>query len=265
MNAPSNTLPPTVPGRAPIAPMVLAICAGELRAFFRERLLLVFTILLPVGLLLLFAQMPGMLDPDPALGGLRALDVVMAPITMGIALMVISLQMVPQAIATARERRYLRRLSTTPAPPSAVLFAHMLVGVVNAVAACAVILLVGRLVHDLRMPVSWGWFLLCLALSIVALLSVAMLIGGLAPNAAGANGIGAVLLMPAMFFSGIFVPAEDMPGALQRLTDLLPTGAALHTLRDTWLGQPPELLHVLVLVGTAVLLWPPAIRFFRWT
>lgn len=256
---------PTVPPRAPLLPMVLAICGSEMRAAGRERLLLVFTILMPLLIMLLFAQLPDMFEPDPALGGLRAVDALMAPISLGAALLVTSLVIVPSALATARERRYLRRISTTPAPPGAVLLAHTLVGAVNMVGACVVILGVGRLVYDLRMPLSWGWFLLGLTLATAALLALSALIGGLVPNATWASSVGSVVLVPAMFLSGIFFPAEDMPALLQRVTDFLPSGAALHVLRDAWAGQPPQLLHLSVLTATVVLLWPLAIRFFRWS
>lgn len=263
---PSANPPPfTVPPRAPLAPMVLAVCASEMRAAGRERLLLLFTLLTPLLVLLLFAQLPDMFDPDPALGGLRAVDALMAPIALGIALLTTSLVIVPSALAAARERRYLRRISTTPAPPGAVLLAHTLVGAVNMAGACVVILGVGRLVYDLRMPVSWGWFLLGLVLATAALLAVSAVIGGLVPNPTWANSVGSVVLVPAMFLSGIFFPAEDMPAVLQRVADVLPSGAALHVLRDAWVGQQPQPLHLLVLVATVVLLWPLAIRFFRWT
>lgn len=265
MQPSANPLPITVPPRAPLLPMVLAICGSEMRAAGRERLLLVFTLLTPLLVMLLFAQLPDMFDPDPALGGLRAVDALMAPIALGIALLVTSLVIVPTTLATARERRYLRRISTTPAPPGAVLLAHTLVGAVNMVGACVVILGVGRLVYDLRMPVSWGWFLLGLVLATAALLAVSALIGGLVPNSTWANSVGSVVLVPAMFLSGIFFPAEDMPAVLQRVTDYLPSGAALHVLRDAWAGQPPQPLHLLVLAVTVVLLWPLAIRFFRWS
>jgi ABC-2 type transport system permease protein len=265
MTPPVRTAPVVVPPRAPLVPMVLAICAGEVRAAGRDRLLMVFTRLTPLLILLLCAQRPGMCDPDPAHGGLRGVDAVMAPIALGVALMVISLVIVPTTLATARDRRYLRRISTTPAPPGALLLAHTLVGAVNMAGACAVILGVGRLVLGLRMPVSWGWFLLGLFLAAAALLALSALIGGLVPNTTWANAVGSVVLVPGMFLSGVFFPAEDMPASLQRITDLLPSGAALHVLRDAWAGRPPQLLHLLVLTTTAVLLWPLAVRFFRWT
>ncbi|GAA1115739.1 ABC transporter permease [Nocardiopsis metallicus] len=265
MSPPARTASVAVPPRAPVAHMVLAICASEMRAAGRDRLLMVFTLLTPLLIMLLFAQLPDMFDHDPAHGGLRAVDAVMAPVALGVALMAISLVIVPTTLAAAREHRYLRRISATPAPPGALLLAHTLVGAVNMVGACAVILGVGWLVYDLRMPVAPGWFVLGLLLAAMALLALSALIGGLVPNATWANALGAVVLVPGMFLSGVLFPAEDMPASLQRVTDVLPSGAALHVLREAWTGQPPQPLHLLVLVATTVLLWPLAIRFFRWS
>ncbi|MEU3019345.1 MULTISPECIES: ABC transporter permease [unclassified Nocardiopsis] len=253
-----------VPPPVPRARMAWAVCVNELRVAGRERVVVVFTVLMPLLIMVLFAQLPGMFDADPETG-LRAVDTVMAPIALGIALLVTTLVMVPSTLAAAREHGYLRRISTTPAPPWAVLLAHMLVGALNVVGACAVILGVGRLLFDLRMPVSWGWFVLGLALATTSLLAVSALIGGLLPNTAWANGVGSVVLVPAMFLSGVFVPAEELSPALQRVAELLPSGAALHVLRDAWAGQPPAPAHLLVLVVATGLLWPLALRFFRWT
>lgn len=102
-------------------------------------------------------------------------------------------------------------------------------------------------------------------LAILVMLSVSVLIGGLVPNTEWANGIGGLVLVPAMFFSGVFVPAENFPESLRVVADFLPSGAALHALRDTWTGLPPESAHVLVMFAALVLIWPFAIRLFRWS
>jgi ABC-2 type transport system permease protein len=45
---------------------------------------------------------------------------------------------------------------------------------------------------------------------------------------------------------------------------VLPYGAALQALRDSWTGQTPELLHLAVLAVTTVVGPLAASRVFRW-
>lgn len=244
--------------------MVVAMCVTELRTFFREYLALALVILIPLGMLLIFANLPGMNDPSEELGGLRAIDAVMAPIAMTIAILVVSLQIVPASLASTRDNGYLRRLSTTPSPAWAILVAYLVIGVVLTLLACAVLFLGGLVVFGVRPPLALGWFLLSLLLAILTMLSISVLIGGLVPNTEWANGVGGLILVPAMFFSGIFIPAEDLPEPLRVVADLLPSGAGLHALRDTWTGQLPEPMHILVMLAALAIIWPIAIRYFRW-
>ncbi|WP_051713427.1 ABC transporter permease [Actinoalloteichus caeruleus] len=236
----------------------------ELRLLRRDWALLFFGIGFPVVLLLLFANLPDMMDPIPGLDGLRAFDVVMAPIALSIALLIISLQLMPQQIVTVRERGILRRLSTTPAPRVGLLVANFAIGALISVLAVVAVLVGGALVHGLAPPRSLPAFLLVYLCAMVTTLSITMLIAGISRTANIANGIGSILLVPMMFLSGAMVPREDLPELVRQIGDLTPVGAVTQALRASWAGEALSLRPFLVMGVTVLLIWPIAIRFFRW-
>ena len=86
----------------------------------------------------------------------------------------------------------------------------------------------------------------------------------LAPNGKGAGAIGSVLFFPILFFAGLWVPREVMGDALRRISDLTPLGAGVQSLQDAASGHWPQLLHVAVMLGWAIVAGGLAARYFRW-
>ena len=73
-------------------------------------------------------------EPDPALGGLRFIDV-FVPSLVVITVGTLGIQTLPIRLATYREKGVLRRLSTTPAHPLRLLVAQLVIYAVTAVIA----------------------------------------------------------------------------------------------------------------------------------
>lgn len=72
------------------------------------------------------------------------------------------------------------------------------------------------------------------------------------------------LFFPNMFLAGVYEPAENMSPALQRIGDFSPLGAALHAIRDSWLGVDPRLEYLGIMAVWAALATALAVRYFRW-
>jgi len=93
-----------------------SLIVTEARLLFRDPVTWLAAIALPTVVLLIFGSIFGPSEPDPALGGLRFIDV-FVPSLVVITVGTLGIQTLPIRLATYREKGVLRRLSTTPAQP----------------------------------------------------------------------------------------------------------------------------------------------------
>ncbi len=216
-----------------------------------------FVIGIPVFNLLVFG-VPFRLS-DPA-ADLRVVAAVSLPVALGL----VGLYMVPATLAAYRERGLLRRLSTTPVSPRALLAAQLTVQLALAAVTGALLLLAAYLMLGVRPPGQWGLFALVFALGTAALFAGGLVIAAVAPSGQAANGLGVVLYFPLAFLAGLLLPKDLMPDWLARAGEFTPLGAFRQAAQDVWLGLPPDPLHLLVLAAFAVLAGLLAARVFRW-
>ncbi|MGI8690144.1 MAG: ABC transporter permease [Thermomicrobiales bacterium] len=170
----------------------------------------------------------------------------------------------PSVLATYREKGILRRLSTTPAPPSWVLAAQLLINLAVVVIALILIVGVSRVAFAVRLPAQIFGFVLSIALAVAALLCVGLFIAAIAPSARAATIIGSLLFYPMMFSAGLWVPRAAMPDVLRHISDFLPLGAAVQALQDTTQGNWPHPLHLAVMAVYALIFGAAAVKLFRW-
>lgn len=234
----------------------------ELKLFLREPMLLFWGVMFPVVLLIVFGLAGGN-KRQHSLGGLR-LIVVYTPVVMMFTLVILGLSALPAALASYRDKGYLRRLSTTPVGAVRLLAAQ--IAIVLGLATCVVILLllVSHFWFSVELPQEVGGFILAIALTMAAVVSLGTLITALAPSQRVATAAGGLLLFPLMFFAGLWVPQAQMGAGLRAVSHYTPLGAATPALQNAITGSWPGTTHLLVLAGYAVLLSVLAIRLFRW-
>jgi ABC-2 type transport system permease protein len=99
---------------------------------------------------------------------------------------------------------------------------------------------------------------------VAALFALGLFVAAVAPTSRAATGIGMLLFFPNMFLAGVYFPTEEMSHTLQTIGDYSPLGAALHAVRQTWMGQDPRMLYLGIMAGWAIVAGLAAARFFRW-
>ncbi|ASO22099.1 ABC-2 type transport system permease protein [Actinoalloteichus hoggarensis] len=239
------------------------IFVHEWKLFFRDPTAAFFGFIFSPGLLMIFGLIPAFSVPDPALGGVRLLDLYV-PIMIAIALATVAIVTLPATMTAYRERGILRKLSTTPVSPLHLLLAQLLVNLAVALASIAATILLGRFVHGIALPANPGGLLLMTVLLAVALFGVGLLICAVVPNSRMASGVGTVVYFPVMFFAGLWLPRDAMPDVLRTISDLTPVGAGVQALQDTVAGGWPPLGAVAVMACYAVVLIGLAAKIFRW-
>ncbi|MEU1084141.1 ABC transporter permease [Streptomyces sp. NPDC005908] len=240
-----------------------AVLKTELRLFRREPGGIFWIMLFPTLLLVILGSIPSFREADPALGGLRPVDAYV-PVAVLLGLIIGGLQGMPPTLTGYRETGILRRMSTTPVRPSALLTAQMLVLGAASLVSAVLSLTVGRIAFDVALPRQPLGHLLALLLALLASLALGALVSALSRTAKIATAIGSTALFPSMFTAGVWLPVEAMPDLMADIVGWTPFGAAAQALDAAAAGDWPGTDHLAVTAGWAVLLTAAAVRWFRW-
>jgi ABC-2 type transport system permease protein len=216
----------------------------------------------PVVLLVVFGELPHAQMHSAALGGMTRFEAEV-PVLATLVVAALALVSLPSPLATYRQEGILRRLATTPAPRSWVLAAPVLINLCLAIVGFIIIFVAGHLAFGLASPRSIGALALTLALCIAALFAIGLAIAAVA-QVSGLQLISAATFLPLVFFAGLWIPRQEMPSALQQISNYTPLGAAVQATQNAIAGTFPPTRPLLVMVAYAVIFGLAAWRFFRW-
>lgn len=236
---------------------------NEVRLFLREPFSLFFTVLFPTILVVFLGNIPGFRDPNPALGGLRAIDMYV-PIAISLSLALLALTTLPSSMGAYRVKGILRRLAVTPMPPARLLLAQLLMNLVMAILAGGLLIVVARIAFDVAVPQQIFGYIVAFVLAAGSLFTLGLLVAALAPSGRAASSVGMILYLPIMFFAGLWVPRAAMSESLRHVSDFTPLGAGVQALQDAASGTWPQPIHLAVMAGYVILFSIAAARFFRW-
>lgn len=243
--------------------MNTAVLKTETRLLGREPGALFWILGFPTLLLVILGSIPAFHDHEADLGGLRTIDIYV-PVAVLLGLIVGGIQAMPQTLTGYRERGILRRMSTTPVRPSALLTAQMLVYGAAALVSALLALVIGRVAFDVRLPEQPLGYLLALLLTVLAALALGAVISALSRTTKIAGAIGSAVFFPAMFCAGVWMPVQTMPDTLADVIAFTPFGAASEALNQAAGGDWPGWGHLGVVAAWTVLLTAGAVRWFRW-
>ncbi|WP_405057792.1 ABC transporter permease [Kribbella sp. NBC_01505] len=240
-----------------------AVLRTEARLFRREPGTLFWALGFPPILLVILGSIPSFRNVDTNLGGLRMIDVYV-PVLALVAVIMTGLQTMPPVLTGYRERGILRRMSTTPVRPAALLSAQIVLNGGAALVTAIVCLAIGRLAFDVKLPNQPFGYTLALLLTSAASLAFGAVITAVARTAKIATAIGSAAFFPSLFCAGMWLPVQAMPDVMARIVTLTPFGAAAEALGEAAAGDWPAWSHLGVLAAWAVVLSAAAMRWFRW-
>ena len=107
---------------------------------------------------------------------------------------------------------------------------------------------------------------MALLISTWSILSIGFLIASIVPTARFAQPIGAAILYPMVAVSGLFVPLESFPPAMQAVARVLPLTYAVSLLQGIWKGEAwsAHLGDVAALVVIFAICTALSAKVFRW-
>ena len=241
-----------------------ALTKTQSRIFLREPLSVFFGLVFPALLLIVIGSVfPGATEKNAELAGMSLVEVY-APVSIALGLATVALSILPATLGGDREKGILRRLSTTPVHPSALVIAHLVVQLVVVTCATLAAITLGMLVFGLPFPQSPGWFLLSYLLGAVSLLAAGSLIGAFVPTASSGQAVGMLLYFPLLFFAGVYIPLQVMPQGILTVSNYTPSGAAVQALTTSWAGNVPATSSLVVMAAYVLVAGGLAVMFFRW-
>jgi len=208
----------------------------EIKIFLREPLGALGTIGIPVLVFVIVGRVAGRgLAPRSlaANGFIRAGLPVFAAVLIAFSA-VLSLVTI---ISIYREGGILKRLRATPLRPQTILTAHVLVKLLLTALTLILMVLAGKRYYPVDLNVPVFGFAIALLISTFSMLSIGFLIASMVPTARFAQPIGAAILYPMIALSGLFVPVESLPPALQTAARVMPVTYIVSLLQGIWKGD----------------------------
>ena len=216
----------------PLAAVYRSRAVVELKEFFRQREAVVFTLMLPVLLLVVFGAV---LNFDLG-NGVSFTQYFMAGI-IAAGVLGASLQNMAISIATERSDGTLKSLAGTPMPKSAY-FTGKIVQVLAVTATIIVILLlIAVAFYDVPLPSGGEWltFAWVSALGAAACTLLGIAISCLAKNGRSASATVTPFALLLQFISGVFFQFSEIPSWMQTVAAIFPLKWMAQGLRSVFL------------------------------
>lgn len=258
-----------------VGPATLALRQGwlEIKQFLRSRDSVVFTLLFPVLLVLIFGSI---FNSEIADGVTYTQYFVTGMIAAG--LMTVGFQSLAIQIAIERDRGVLKRLRSTPMPKWIYFAGKVIMIAAIGVVETAVLLGVSAGLFGLSLPdaaAKWLTFAWVSALGITACTLAGIAFSSLAHSGRSASAVVTPVALVLQFISGVFFIFTELPGWMQRIAALFPLKWMCQGLRSVFLpdsfaaAEPAgswELGRVAVVLGAwCVVGLVLCLTTFRWT
>jgi ABC-2 type transport system permease protein len=229
----TTTTPPATTRPLPSLPSVYRSRASvELKEFFRQRESVVFTLMLPVLLLVVFGAV---LDFDLG-NGVSFTQYFMAGI-IAAGILGASLQNMAISIATERSDGTLKGLAGTPMPKSAYFVGKVVQVLAVTLGIIVVLLLIGVVFYGIDLPsgAEWLTFAWVAGLGAAACTLLGITLSSLARNGRSASATVTPFALLLQFISGVFFQFSEIPTWMQTVAAFFPLKWMAQGLRSVFL------------------------------
>ena len=237
----------------------------EIKIFLREPLGAIGTIVIPVLVFVVTGRIVGHGLAPSSLAASSFITVGL-PVLASVLIAISAVLSLVTIISIYREGGILKRLRATPLRPHTILTAHVIVKLVLTAATLSLMVLAGKRYYPSGIHVPLFGFTIALLISTCSILSIGFLIASIVPTARFAQPIGAVIMYPMIAVSGLFVPVEALPPALQVVAKVVPLTYAVSLLEGIWKGDTwwAHTRDVAALAAAFIVCTALSAKVFRW-
>lgn len=230
----------------------------ERRMFWRNPSAAFFNFLLPLLFLAFFGAIFSSSQED--------LDVIVPGIA-GMSVMSTTFSAFAFQLTFLREQGILKRMRGTPLPSTSYIAGLSLSAVTNTLIQVAIITLSGKLFFGIEWPKDWTELIVFVFLGASCFAVLGFALAAVIPNFASAPAYVNAVFLPMIFISGVFYDANNAPGFLRELANVMPLKHLIDGLSSAMVtGKSFSSLWVALTVvaawGAAGLLF--TLRRFRW-
>jgi ABC-2 type transport system permease protein len=244
----------------------------EIKEFFRQRESVVFTLLFPVILLLVFGSVLNYKVTAGVSFSKYFLPGIVAAGLFGVAFQTLAIQ-----IAIERDKGTLKRLEGTPMPPASYFIGKIIMVLVLVVLETIILLAIGEALGKVSLPTHWqqwvafGWLTL-LGVAAGSLLGIAF--SSVPRSGKAAPAVITPIALVLQFLSGVYFVFTQVPHTIQQIGALFPLKwiaqgyrsallpDRLQSLEPAHSWEPGRTALILGIWSVAALI--VALRTFRW-
>ncbi len=238
----------------------LAQIRSNLRLMYRDRAVVVFSVLFPLVLFFLFAQTSGGAK-DPA--------AMLQVLTMVVVIGVLNNGFFGAGMRTVqdRETNVLRRFKVAPISSLPLLVSSIVAGVVSFLPTVILFFLLAVVIYKVPLPSNFLPLLVFVAIAIVAFRALGLIIAAVVNSAQEAQIMVQFLYLPMLFLSGATFPISIMPDWVQIVAGFLPATYLFSGMQSMLIGHEPlwknwaAILSLLLATFVSVFI---AAKVFRW-
>ena len=238
----------------------------EIKLLIREPLTLVFSLALPLIVLLILGGVFGNTASAPGqpvfYRGVGPMSYYV-PAYLCLVIASVCLISIPTHLAGYRERGVLKRYRAASLSVWVIAGSELIVAFALSAASSVVLLVAARLVYDFDSPVSLLGVIAVFCCLTIGFTAMGLLLGGLVPTGRAAQAVGLLIWFVMLMVGGAGPPREVLTGAMGYVSDATPLWYGVQMMHGPWLGLDPGASWWIV-AGIAVASGGTALLLFRW-
>ena len=239
------------------------------KQFWREPAAVFFTVVLPLIFLFIFVSIFGN-QTNEVNGHLIKGSTYYVPGILALAMVSATIVNLAITFTILRENGLLKRVRSTPLPPWVFLAGRILTAIVVTVLLVVTVTVLGRLVYGVTLPTrTLPGLVLTVLVGTAACCALGFALTSVIPSESAAPAVTNAIVLPLYFFSGIFIPIDQLPSGMRVIGDVFPIKhlfeALLAAFDPATTGSGITLDHLAVMAAWGIVGGIVAIRTFRWT
>lgn len=231
----------------------------EFRTGIRNRQMLFMNYLFPLGVYLLVGLIMVEINPLFSETAISSMSV--------FAIAAVALLGIPDPLVTAREAGIFRSYKINGVPSLSILTIPGLTTSLHLLVVAGIIILTAPPLMDAPLPTDWLGFVFVLFATLVAMVSLGLLIGVAASSSRMTVLLSQLIFLPSMLVGGTMMPHDFLPETVQKISLILPPSHAMIAFRGLAQGATtifnPATSLILLFVG-GILAFGLSILLFNW-